>query len=319
MSAALETPQCVPEYSRMMVPACGGSQDEPTERRQVCPHCSGTRIAGHGWFARKSGGLARRFRCLSCGRTFSTNTGTPAAYIKHQSKFRKMVEQMVETSSLRVSANQIGVHLSTMFRWRHRWLAAKCREERPALEGQVAVSMAAVPYSEKGSRICRGPGSWGYWNRYLRGPQPDRLAVPVVRSEPFRPLIDGRAVSVLVAHNRSCHASVVLGQKPGVDRIQDAIKEVVSPRAEVHDFGRRAGRSQIAEACERLNLPCLDGQKMMPKAKTTAERLFASGQWQNPNSWLVPFRRVATKYLHHYMAWFSYQMTYRMRLLATLN
>lgn len=318
MSNALATPACVRDDPRITVLSCS-TQVEPAAQRKACPHCGGTRLESHGWFVRKSGGPVQRHRCLSCGRTFSANTGTPAAYIKHQSKFKKMVEQMVETLSLRMTANQIGVHLSTAFRWRHRWLAAKCSEERPALEGQVAVAMAAVPYSEKGSRICRGPGSWGYWNHYLRGPRPDGVGAPVVSRAPFRPLIDGRAVSVLVASDRESHASLVLGQKPGLDRIQDGINEMVSARAEVYDFGWTAGRPQIAAACKRLNLPCKDGRKLKHKAETTADRLFCSLEWQNPNSWLMPFRRVATKYLHHYMAWFSYQMTYRMRLLATMS
>jgi len=230
-----------------------------------------------------------------------------------------MVEQMFETSSLRMTANQLRVHLSTMFRWRHRWLAAKCGEERPALEGQVAVSMASVPYSEKGSRVCRGTGSWGYWNNYRRGPRPEGLRTPVVKRAPFRPLIDGRAVSVLVAHNGNSHASLVLGQKPGPERVQDGIKALVSPEAQVVDYWRRGSRSLIAEACKRLKLPHRDGRQLTANVGTTADRLAGSPEWLNPNSWLVPFRRVATKYLHHYMAWFSYQMTYRMRLLATLS
>lgn len=289
-------------------------ESNATPKSRVCPSCCGTRIVRHGIFPRKDGGPAQRFRCKNCGKTFSENTGTPAAYLKHQTKWRKMVSQMHETQSLRITVLSVGIHLSTAFRWRHRWLAAQCQKGSEALTGQVSVTLTTVPYSEKGSRICRGPGSWGYWNKYLRGDRPERLTRPGFVQRPFRPLIDGRATTVLLVQNGLKHVSRVLGPRPGVDAIENGMKELVSHDATVHDceLTIKGSISLIAKACERLNLQCLSKTYGNSDAGDSGTKRPPAPAPEHPNGWLSQFRRVATKYLHHYMAWFDYQVGFKM-------
>lgn len=295
--------------------APGFTSGSPDKGSAVCPHCSSTRLYGHGTFRRKDG-LQKRYLCLTCRKTFSANTGTPAAYVKYQTKFRKMVEQMQESRSLRTTSAMLGVHLSTAFRWRHRWLGDLCQRKQAPLTGRVAIVMTAVPYSEKGSRTCRGPGSWGYWNWLLRGPKPGES--PFARRS-FRILVDGRAISVLVARNAASHVSRVLGPRPGVDALERGISELVAQEAHVYNLGPRVGHSSIAKACERLKLSWEEGLPSDPKIASECDSIFSAVEWESPNTWLIPFRRVATKYLHHYMAWFSYQMTFRIRLLKKMK
>lgn len=299
------------------VNASAGEQAGAASSGVTCPHCGSNSVGGHGSFLRKDGGPARRFRCRTCRRTFSENTGTPAVYLKHQTKWRKMTQQMNETRSLRGTSALLGVHLSTAFRWRHRWLADRCSQAHQPLSGSVSAALASVPYSEKGSLRCNGPGSWGYWNKYRRGSLP-RMTVPpgFVRSR-FRPFVDGHAISVLLVWNDTTHTSRVLGQRPGVDKIQNGMRELVSSSAHVYDFefARKGESSPIFRVCEQLNLPCQSGCQDAQNGWQGAEGETCIGRLEYPALWLSTFRRVATKYLHHYMAWFDFQMMFRMRLL----
>lgn len=47
----------------------------------TCPACSGTDIRFHGWYRSHQHGKVRRFRCVTCARTFSDRTGTVNWYL----------------------------------------------------------------------------------------------------------------------------------------------------------------------------------------------------------------------------------------------
>jgi len=86
---------------------------------QGCPHCAGREIVGWG----RSRGLLR-FRCKSCGRTFNGLTKTPMAHLRKKEKWPVHARAMIEGKSLAKTAQLCGVHPTTAFRWRHRFLRA---------------------------------------------------------------------------------------------------------------------------------------------------------------------------------------------------
>ena len=86
---------------------------------QGCPHCAGREIVGWG----RSDGLLR-FRCKSCGRTFNALTKTPMAHLRKKESWLDHAQAMIEGKSLAKTAELCGVHPTTAFRWRHRFLRA---------------------------------------------------------------------------------------------------------------------------------------------------------------------------------------------------
>src|ERR1700729_1587566 len=86
---------------------------------QGCPHCAGREIVGWG----RSNGLLR-FRCKSCGRTFNGLTKTPMAHLRKKERWLDHAQAMIEGMSLAKTAKLCGVHPTTAFRWRHRFLRA---------------------------------------------------------------------------------------------------------------------------------------------------------------------------------------------------
>src|SRR5580692_5736324 len=112
---------------------------------QGCPHCAGREVVGWG----RSHGLLR-FRCKSCGRTFNALTKTPMAHLRKKEKWLDHARAMIEGKSLAKTAQLCGVHPTTAFRWRHRFLRAPAVHKPRSLSGIVEADETFVLESFKG-------------------------------------------------------------------------------------------------------------------------------------------------------------------------
>ena len=112
---------------------------------QGCPHCAGREIVGWG----RSDGLLR-FRCKSCGRTFNALTRTPMAHLRKKERWLDHAQAMIEGMSLAKTAKLCGVHPTTAFRWRHRFLRAPADDKPRTLSGIVEADETFILESFKG-------------------------------------------------------------------------------------------------------------------------------------------------------------------------
>ena len=122
----------------------GATSHERVES-QGCPHCAGRAIIGWG----RSHGLLR-FRCKSCGRTFNALTKTPIAHLRKKARWLDHARAMIEGKSLAKTAKLCGVHPTTAFRWRHRFLRAPASDKPRALRGIVEADETFILESFKG-------------------------------------------------------------------------------------------------------------------------------------------------------------------------
>jgi transposase-like protein len=137
--------------------ALGATSHERVES-QGCPHCAGRETVGWG----RSHGLLR-FRCKSCGRTFNALTKTPMAHLRKKERWLDHARAMIEGKSLAKTAELCGVHATTAFRWRHRFLRAPADEEPRMLSGIVEadetfysrILQGQVAGASLPPRICR--------------------------------------------------------------------------------------------------------------------------------------------------------------------
>lgn len=134
-----------------MDPKQGGDLEE-VRRGGQCPRCGGRRVSRWGRF---SGG--QRFRCRDCGKTFSSQTGRPQAYSKYQERWSEMESCLRQGLTLRETAQRLGIHLSTAFRWRHRLLADVARRKKPVLHGIIEMVETFYPDCRKGERNLGRP------------------------------------------------------------------------------------------------------------------------------------------------------------------
>src|SRR5271169_6333335 len=111
-----------------------------------CPHCQSTQIAKWG-----SANRLKRYRCKSCKATFNALTGTPLAQLHKRELWIGHAQALAEGISLRKVAVRLDVHLTTAFRWRHRFLKVPKTLKPKVLDGTVEADETYFLYSEKGS------------------------------------------------------------------------------------------------------------------------------------------------------------------------
>lgn len=112
-----------------------------------CPHCQSRDIARWG----QASGLPR-YRCKSCSRTFNALTRTPLANLRLKDKWAKQTGALIEGVSIAKAARRCGVHYTTAFRWRHRFLASLAGDKPKTLTGIVEGDETFILESFKGKR-----------------------------------------------------------------------------------------------------------------------------------------------------------------------
>lgn len=254
--------------------------------RATCPHCRSPRVQAHGFFTRRDGSRQPRQLCRACNRTFNQHTGTPLHYIKKRTEWRLMTSKMSRWMPVRRMAAAVRVTVATAFRWRHRLMRAVSPQPNPVLTGTVVAGEAYVPYSEKGRRQPGGPGS--------RGARPARAIVAVTGPTRFRRIRDGKPSFVLLACAGPQQAVVLAGQgRPSPQELQTTLRQLLGPGALV----QASGLAPYAQACHLLAMPCVEATLSGCQVVDRLRRRFYS--------WLRPMHGVATRYLLHYVTWFT--------------
>lgn len=112
-----------------------------------CPHCGGSDVVRWGM----ASGLPR-YRCKACARTFNALTKTPLAKLRMKQKWGSQADAMIDGVSIAKAARRCGVHYTTAFRWRHRFLAALSADKPKTLAGIVESDETFILESFKGKR-----------------------------------------------------------------------------------------------------------------------------------------------------------------------
>lgn len=115
--------------------------------RLGCAHCGADEIVGWG----RSHGLPR-YRCKACGRTFNAATGTGMARLRKKDRWLDQAQAMIDGVSLAKAAERCGVHPTTAYRWRHRFLSAPALDKPQTLQGIVEADETFILELFKGRR-----------------------------------------------------------------------------------------------------------------------------------------------------------------------
>jgi transposase-like protein len=120
--------------------------------RPDCPHCHATRLIHWG----QSHGQ-QRYHCKECGKTFNQLHATPLARLHHKHLWARYADCLSQGDALRKAARKCGIHLTTAFRWRHRFLRYALTTRAPQLAGIVEADEVFTPESFKGRRHLARP------------------------------------------------------------------------------------------------------------------------------------------------------------------
>jgi transposase-like protein len=112
-----------------------------------CPHCDSRDVVRWGHASDLP-----RYRCKSCKRTFNALTKTPLANLRMKEKWAAQAQAMIDGTSTAKAAARCGVHYTTAFRWRHRFLASLSGDKPKVLTGIVEGDETFILESFKGKR-----------------------------------------------------------------------------------------------------------------------------------------------------------------------
>jgi len=247
-----------------------------------CPRCGSKHVVRNG----HADGL-QRHKCRSCKRTFNALTNTPLARLRQRGKWLAQARALAEGLSVRGAAAQMGVHRTTAFRWRHRFLQLPATVRATALAGVAEGDETYTLRSYKGqprqlrAEQTRAPRRRG-GKAAKRGLSDEQVPTLVLRDR------FGQTADYVLARDDARHIAPVLAQCVAADAI---LCTDASPAL-------AAAASTEGIAHEALN---------------TARGERRRGPWhiQNVNAyhsrlknWMVRFHGVATSYLEHYLGWF---------------
>ena len=245
---------------------------------KFCPRCGGVRShrCGH------ASGL-QRWRCLACGRSYNALSGTPLAHLRKKEHWLNYLQCLLDSRTVRASAEAVQVHRTTSFRWRHRMVAGFTQERAARLAGVVEADETYLLESQKGSRKLTRPARrrGGVASHREIGRDHDCLLVACERGGAALDFHCGRG-PVTGAELDGCLGPVLaLGSL------------LISDGAIV--YRGFASRHDIVH--EAINL------RAGERARGGVHLNHVNGWHSRFKRWLVRFHGVASRYLFHYSGW----------------
>lgn len=243
-----------------------------------CPHCGSHDITLWG----RSHGLPR-YRCKSCKRTFNALTKTPLAGLRMKDKWLEHSRAMIDGLSLSKTAERCGVHHTTAFRWRHRFLDCLSNDKPTTLSGIVESDEMFILESYKGKRrdMPRAPRKRG--------------------GKATKPGLSDEQIPVIVARDRSGATTDAVLPKLNRVSITAALGGVVTSANQFCCDGGTAIMAFARRAAIPTHVLPSPG-KPMPEAPDFHINNI-NAYHSRFKGWMRRFHGVATKNLPNYLGW----------------
>lgn len=248
----------------------------------ACPKCHARRIVRNG-----QADSLQRFKCRGCGATFNALTGTPLARLRHHPKWLLQAEVMDEGLSVRKAAARMGVHRTTAFRWRHRFLIVPRDTKAAGLTGVVEADEAYVLRSYKGQRgrlLADGTRS----ARHRGGHAAKRG-------------LSNEQVPILVARNRTGQTTDFILESANKRGLIAVLPIAIATDAVLCTDGS----AMLASAARDLGIEHHGLNTLRGERKRGAWHIQnVNGYHSRFKAWMARFKGVATSYLPNYLGWF---------------
>ena len=111
-----------------------------------CPHCNSTKIYKHGKY--KNGGT--RFHCQDCKKSYNELTGTSIHCVKKKELWNRFIELMLDSKSIRYISKELSISTKTVFDWRHKVLSSFENIFTKEFKGFVETDSVFFRFSQKG-------------------------------------------------------------------------------------------------------------------------------------------------------------------------
>lgn len=285
--SAVELNSLWQKLETLKAPAVVESDEKPTAKQPkkfICPVCASSAVKGHGTYRGR-----HRYKCLSCGKTFNDLTDTPLSGAHTPEKMHRFASQMAGGGrSLRKSANELGIHVSTAFKWRHKIMEGYTVAPSRKLNGIAEADETFFLYSEKGDKTV----SQHRKSRWRGG-------------RATKPGISAEQVPVILGCDR--HGELIVGVagrgRISLMDVEGILGNRVSPEATLCTDSHSSFKA-FAKA-NRLKYQPVNISKGARVVKGIYHIQHANSAHTRLKIWMVRFQGVSTKYLDSYMRWFG--------------
>ena len=250
------------------------------ERR--CPACASPHWQRHG----QANGL-QRYRCRDCRRTFNDLSGTPLARLRLREKWIDYLGALLDSLSVRSSAERTGVHRNTAFRWRHRFLAQVKHDRPQRLHGILEADEMFLLESQKGARQLTRPARKRGGTAHRRGISRDLDCILVARDR------SGQTFDAVTGRGALKTAQLERHLLPLLD---PQVLLVTDANAAYRSFSRCHG---IAH--QSVNLRA--GERTRRSSEGAIHVQNVNAYHRRLRDWLMRFHGVASRYLPNYLGW----------------
>jgi transposase-like protein len=246
-----------------------------------CPHCLSQQIKRNGKINAR-----QRYFCNSCRKSFMSTYNTPFYRLRTPEKWLCYLECMINSLSIRRSAQDSLVNKNTSFLWRHKFLKLLNRQLDTHLSGIVEMDETMFRYSEKGNHELSRPSHKRGGDKAGRG-----------RAK-------GDWVAVLVARDRQQQTFDKKLESATGENLYQLLKGHIDKDSVICSDGFRT-YGVLARKLNMVHKPI-----NLSKGIRVTEKVF---HIQNVNSyhgrlhgWMERFHGVATKYLDNYLSWYRF-------------
>jgi transposase-like protein len=266
-----------------------------------CPHCNS--------FKYTKNGLARgiqRYRCKDCSRTFNAATNTPLSHLHDKEQFFQHGDCLKNGWTIRQTAKEMGVAVSTAFRWRHRFLESVVGHQPKGVTGIFEADETYFRESQKGSRKLKSPEDPSKTRRARhhggKPPTKEKRGKASSRKD-LVPVLVGRLRGQPYVADQTLKAMTIV-------QATDALRGVVGSGTLMCIDGSAALRGAaktLGAAYHSVAVTygprVVDGVYHVQSVNSYHERLKT---WVNRD-----LRGVATKYMPNYLAWMRISEWYK--------
>ena len=242
-----------------------------------CHHCGSNNFIKWGI----NSGI-QRYKCKDCKKTFNTLTKTPMAHLRYKERWNDYAKDLIDSKSIRDSAEHCHIDKNTSFKWRHRFLETPANIKAKHLHGIVEFDETYFLKSEKGNHhLNRKPHKRGGWAKQGLSLK-EYTPVLIARDR------NGNTADFILEHSDDGSIAQVL--LPILDHdvlLCSDSKSSYKSFADVFDFTHKPINASDGEHV-------IEGAYHIQNVNAYDSRL---------KNWMRRFHGVSTKYLENYLGW----------------
>jgi transposase-like protein len=249
----------------------------------ACVHCGSVNIKRNGKYRSR-----QRYLCKECGKSFNDMTASPISGTHYPHKWLKYFQMMIEGVTLPKIAEELQIHISTAFYWRHKILNALRSLGFTTLKGIIESDETYFLESDKGKKRIT------HRNPRKRGGKAKKRG------------ISKEQISVVVAHDRNGN---ILSKMAGLGRIttEDINQTLGKYLDEDVVLCTDSATNYKAFAKQKGILhEVINAHKGVHVKKGVYHIQHVNAYHQRLKKWMERFNGVATKYIDNYLFWFRF-------------